>query len=84
MKTRIVVVTWSDASVQSDEAGIGELPALVTARTFGVLVKQTDEAVWIAAEKLFDPIKNSVTYRGTTVIPAGMVQKVKILGYEDP
>ena len=83
MKTRIVEVTWLDAATQHDEISIEKLPSPSTVRTFGILVKRTEEGVWVASERLTDPQKDSVTYRCTTVIPAGILQKVKTLGYED-
>lgn len=72
----IVEVHWMDASCQSDEVTIDDLPELIPVRTVGRLLKRSEEAIWVAAEWLApDKISNKDHFRSTTVIPVAWLTR---------
>ena len=78
MIRKLVAVTWEDAHVSGaemyDEAGVAaENPWVCT--TFGLLVRDDESRVGVAAEAL-----SSGNYRGLTFIPRAMIRSIADLG----
>jgi len=71
---RIVEVWWDDASAVEDERKVEDLQDDLYMCTVGYLVRETDRAVWVAAEVFEDG-----RMRGITRIPKGMVQDTRDL-----
>ena len=74
MTDKLVAVVWDDAHVsQVDSFTRDEIAdrAAVTYTTFGLLVRDDEKVVAIAAEICAD-----ATYRGVTYVPRGMVREV--------
>jgi hypothetical protein len=73
----LVEVSWNDAAAETEEHDILNLPQLIPALTVGYLVQRTDEAVWVAGEMLRVNDKGKTGFRGTTVIPASWVVRIR-------
>ena len=74
MADKLVAGVWDDAHVsQVDSFTRDEIAdrAAVTFTTFGVLVRDDEKVVAVAAEICAD-----ATYRGVTYIPRGMVREI--------
>jgi len=77
----IVAVTWDDAHVEPTALMTTEELAastLVQFVTFGIIVRDDDKVVAIAAEL------TEAGYRGVTMIPRGMVRDVTSIGTWPP
>ncbi len=74
-----VCIVWDDANATHDEHKVEEWPELSTVSTYGILVKKTDKAAWVAAEIIVKSGGERDGYRCTTAIPLGMIVKVTVL-----
>ena len=74
MGPALVAVVWDDAHVAQVDSFTAEEcreRAAVTMTTFGLLIRDDDRLVAVAAETCTD-----ATYRGVTFIPRGMVREI--------
>jgi hypothetical protein len=83
IRKRIVHVVWIDAQRQPGWASEDKFIArgLMEFHNVGILVRKTDEAVYmtIGMPDRYDP--NDDDCLGIHVIPIGMVEKIKTLGH---
>lgn len=70
----IVEVAWEDAAHQARWDTADAFPTTVQARTVGFFIDQDEHRFILAAESIEEH------YRDVTVIPIGMVRKVRRLG----
>jgi hypothetical protein len=89
-KTELVEVIWEDANTMSGTASYTDIKerGLLTARTIGYLVYETDK--WIAISGFFfpdetrdlnDPNQNTA-FRDTHIIPKNCIKVVKVLNVD--
>jgi hypothetical protein len=74
MAERLVAVIWDDAHVAQVDSFTAEEcreRQAVTMTTFGLLIRDDDKLVAVAAESCTD-----ATYRGVTFIPRAMVREI--------
>jgi len=77
MAHKLVAVTWDDAHIQADTLTAEEVaattPCVMT--TFGLLVRDDEAMVGVAAE-----LKDDGSYRSVTFVPRALVREIVSLG----
>lgn len=71
---KLVAIIWDDAECQHDECTVDDLSESCLMTTYGALVKENENSVWVAAEVFEDG-----RFRSTTRIPKGMIKERKNL-----
>jgi hypothetical protein len=74
---RLVELTWQDANALRDQSDRHEVRAvpIPLVKTYGILMRDSKRSVVIAGEVIREPDRWS--YRNTTVVPRGMVKKLR-------
>lgn len=76
----LVELTWHDANAMREQVGKREARdvPIPLVRTYGILLRDSKRGVVVCGELIREPDRWS--YRNTTVVPRGMVKKIRRLG----
>jgi len=77
---RLELVEWLDANSNLSSLEERDLPGLAHITTVGFVAKETDDILWLVAERVLTPdnsndVEPTPEWRGVTVLPKSLITK---------